>query len=386
MNPKLIWRIISITVALSIIALIWAITISPIEFIRFKRDRQRASDIYKLVEILEKMERQSPQAFKGEPDLVYVSLPDNDPACSNWELPPLAEDFSYRCASFTNYRQINGAGWLPVDLSTDKESTLSSLPIDPYNGKKIKDLESGKKRLLFYQYVRGSFAVGTSYFESLLGQQQAVEVAYNDQHRRMEQVIEGEKPSTAAILFDGGLMAGTAVKEYVATFSEAKRQGFVDQAIKEQEFFIKQITEDESQQKLVFQHFSEQLFGLTAPLSKENLQEIDELIEDRPVPTKLARKPVKTVVEPMSSVPPAKPIEEVDPFDELGETIKEPEIVEIDTEIEDDHDIVYTTPTVPTIPTEPEPEIGTFEYYENKCLPEGGELEFVTETRVCCFK
>jgi hypothetical protein len=64
------------------------------------------------------------------PRYVYLSLPSESPTCDGIDLPTLPDAWQYRCAPEASYKNANGTGWLPLDLSTHG---LSLLPIDPSN-------------------------------------------------------------------------------------------------------------------------------------------------------------------------------------------------------------------------------------------------------------
>lgn len=160
---KLFFKISVATVLFGLIGVTLALVISPFEFVQAQRDKQRVDDLKVLSKLIERAQTSAPQSIKADKNLVYISLPDNDPDCSTWKkkgLPPLANAFSYRCSSKSKYRDINGNGWLPINLTLLSEIELKQLPVDPANGEKIKDIATGKKKILFYQYIKGSFSLG----------------------------------------------------------------------------------------------------------------------------------------------------------------------------------------------------------------------------------
>jgi prepilin-type N-terminal cleavage/methylation domain-containing protein len=65
----------------------------------------------------------------GNPNTVYVSLPDTLATCANLGLPTLPTGWSYACVTAANLTNANGTGWVPVDLS----GRISSLPVDDVN-------------------------------------------------------------------------------------------------------------------------------------------------------------------------------------------------------------------------------------------------------------
>jgi prepilin-type N-terminal cleavage/methylation domain-containing protein len=65
----------------------------------------------------------------GASNTLYISLPDSASDCSNLSLPALPVGWSYACSNSANYKNSDGTGWLPINLS----SQLNNLPVDPTN-------------------------------------------------------------------------------------------------------------------------------------------------------------------------------------------------------------------------------------------------------------
>ncbi|MBU4299390.1 LamG domain-containing protein [Patescibacteria group bacterium] len=72
----------------------------------------------------------------GEPNRVYISLPSPKLNCEGLELPSLPDDWEYRCKPETDYKKIDGQGWLPVDFTKLSAPPFKELPIDPINDAK----------------------------------------------------------------------------------------------------------------------------------------------------------------------------------------------------------------------------------------------------------
>lgn len=77
------------------------------------------------------------------PHYVYISIPSASPNCDGIDLPALPDAWSYRCAPESSYRNADGTGWLPLNLTTQG---ITTLPIDPVNE---------AKSLNYYAYVHG---------------------------------------------------------------------------------------------------------------------------------------------------------------------------------------------------------------------------------------
>lgn len=258
LDSKIIWRLGGIVASLAIIAFIWAITINPIEFVRFERDNRRVQDVYTLTDYLRILERDYPQALKGDYKKVYLSLPDNDPNCSSWDLPELADGYSYSCVSFMEYKKIDGSGWLPADFAFAKDADISSLPVDPLNGEIIENPITEKKKLLFYQYIRGSSVV-TASFEglkmlALLTQQSSFDL--------IKKIIFEEKTPDAIALVDGSILAliDGSPKTYTDSLLEKRRKKLTGQILEIIEYTVTNLTghlseEEENEARVLLERY-----------------------------------------------------------------------------------------------------------------------------------
>ena len=138
--------VIGITV---ILALVVITTLNPVEILGQSRDAKRLSEIESVDGAIEFALSQDLNLDIGDPNIIYLSLPDDDPACGSYtDLPPLdtVAGWSYRCSSQANFRNIDGTGWLPVNFASLPTSPFTTLPVDPVN-----DASRG----LYYAYVTG---------------------------------------------------------------------------------------------------------------------------------------------------------------------------------------------------------------------------------------
>ncbi len=105
--------------------------IRPAEQFRKGRDSSRVSQLDSLRTALNMalMENVS----LGEDHTVYLSLPSNDPSCSDLSLPPLPNLWTYHCSNSQNFRKIDGTGWIPINFTELVTVNLPALPIDPLN-------------------------------------------------------------------------------------------------------------------------------------------------------------------------------------------------------------------------------------------------------------
>ncbi|OGM91879.1 hypothetical protein A2755_00750 [Candidatus Wolfebacteria bacterium RIFCSPHIGHO2_01_FULL_48_22] len=108
------------------------LVLNPVEYIRQGRDTARQADLDSLQTLVAEVKYEGKRITTlGSPNMVYVSLADSTSTCANLSLPSLAAGWSYSCVTEANLRNIDGTGWLPVNVSEKK--AFGTLPIDPTN-------------------------------------------------------------------------------------------------------------------------------------------------------------------------------------------------------------------------------------------------------------
>ena len=125
-----------------------------------KQDRTRIKDLDSLNNIFKDIFSASSMEPSplGENNVIYISLPSNDPSCANLDLPSLTDGWSYRCSNQNDYQKTNGNGWIPVDFTKlSGKSFLKILPADPINS---------ADGFFYYAYIRGDGFVLTSLLDS----------------------------------------------------------------------------------------------------------------------------------------------------------------------------------------------------------------------------
>jgi len=155
-------RILITILTIGIISATLAIMINPVEFVRFSRDRRRASDLQQLSKLITLIESNSPASVHSEKNIVYTSLPDVSSDCASWRergLKLLGSNYQYHCVSQNKYRNVDGSGWLPIDMTALAQEAPDQLPIDPRNGRRGRDSDSGRVVLYYYQYIAGTFTL-----------------------------------------------------------------------------------------------------------------------------------------------------------------------------------------------------------------------------------
>lgn len=121
---------------IAILAIVVVLVLNPIQLFLKARDSSRLSDLPTLTTALN-LYAEDVGGSMGSSSVTYISIP--DPAatssagtdCSGLGFPGGG---SYHCASSSTYRNTNGTGWIPVNLTAiSTRSPLGSLPVDPIN-------------------------------------------------------------------------------------------------------------------------------------------------------------------------------------------------------------------------------------------------------------
>ncbi len=140
---------------LSILATATLLVINPVQLVKQSRDGNRIAEINQLNGALLLYQSFGGSTSMGTHGDVYVSLPSAQADCSDLGLPVLSSG-QYHCSDFEHYRNIDGNGWIPVNLSSVQSSAgtlFSSLPIDPVN-----TVANG----YYYTYIPGSWALSAT--------------------------------------------------------------------------------------------------------------------------------------------------------------------------------------------------------------------------------
>src|SRR5664280_2694824 len=155
------FTLIELLVVMGILGILMAVTIlviNPAEYLRRARDTNRISDLNTLKTALTLYTVDTGTDYSATDNTVYVSLPDTSSTCSTWSLPTLPSPWVYKCVTTTNYRKIDGTGWVPVNLTLMASRPLATLPVDPTNNSTY-----------YYTFVEGGSFELTSLMESSSG-------------------------------------------------------------------------------------------------------------------------------------------------------------------------------------------------------------------------
>ena len=140
------FTLIELLVVIGIIAILMVtvvIVMNPGQLLAQSRDSNRLSDLNNVNAALGLASVS--QLSIGSSSVVYISVPDSSSTCGDLGLPALSSGWKYNCSPATTYKNVDGTGWIPLNLTKlDTGSPISLLPIDPVNS-----TSSG----LYYSYI-----------------------------------------------------------------------------------------------------------------------------------------------------------------------------------------------------------------------------------------
>ncbi|HOB89879.1 MAG TPA: prepilin-type N-terminal cleavage/methylation domain-containing protein [Candidatus Colwellbacteria bacterium] len=141
------FTLIEVLVVIGILGVLTGITVvvlNPSELLASARDTTRLSDLETVNKALFLYTTQKGEP-SGNPNLLYLSLPDTNSHCASYILPTLPSPYEYSCVTEANLRKVDGFGWIPVNLSSiPGGSPLAVLPVDPTNNSSF-----------YYTYITG---------------------------------------------------------------------------------------------------------------------------------------------------------------------------------------------------------------------------------------
>jgi prepilin-type N-terminal cleavage/methylation domain-containing protein len=128
---------------IAVLAIVVVLTLNPAALLQQSRDANRVSDMTALANALNlySSDQSSAPGFNmGSSTVIYVSIPDPTATstagdqCQGLSLISIPSGYSYHCAASSTFRNVDGTGWIPVDLLTiTSGSPIGNLPIDPTN-------------------------------------------------------------------------------------------------------------------------------------------------------------------------------------------------------------------------------------------------------------
>ncbi|MCL4406273.1 MAG: prepilin-type N-terminal cleavage/methylation domain-containing protein [Patescibacteria group bacterium] len=130
------FTLVELLLVIGILGIMGGITVlvlRPAELLKQARDSERLADMKTLSQLFTSYTTQVSELY-GNPQNIYLSLPDTNPDCSSYSLPDLPSGYSYHCVSTANLKKVDGTGWIPVNFnSIPGGSPIAVLPVDPAN-------------------------------------------------------------------------------------------------------------------------------------------------------------------------------------------------------------------------------------------------------------
>jgi prepilin-type N-terminal cleavage/methylation domain-containing protein len=126
---------------IAILAIIVILTLNPIELFRQSRDSARLSDLSTMITALGIFVTDTAgNASLGQASTTYISIPDPSATstagdqCQGLNLPALASGWTYQCSSPSNFKKVDGTGWIPVNFTKiSSGAPFGTLPTDSTN-------------------------------------------------------------------------------------------------------------------------------------------------------------------------------------------------------------------------------------------------------------
>ena len=134
-------KVLKILIAIGIIAILISVYMQYLkpfaaELRKQKSDQTKIQELSSINSALNKIKETDLNLFLGEPNKIYISLPSPNSNCDGLELPPLSNNWEYRCKPEVEFRKANGNGWIPVDFTKLNDDSFKELPIDMINDTK----------------------------------------------------------------------------------------------------------------------------------------------------------------------------------------------------------------------------------------------------------
>ncbi|HVO28792.1 MAG TPA: LamG-like jellyroll fold domain-containing protein [Candidatus Paceibacterota bacterium] len=166
-RSRLAFTLIELLIVIAVIAILSIVVVlilNPAQILMQNRDSNRLSDMNTLSTAIGLYQAQGGNSL-GTANLVYVSIPDPlatstlGDQCQGLGLPALPATYAYHCAASSSYRNVNGAGWIPINFTTlAAKAPFSALPVDPIN--------QSSSRLYYAYTTNGTQYEVTSVMES----------------------------------------------------------------------------------------------------------------------------------------------------------------------------------------------------------------------------
>jgi prepilin-type N-terminal cleavage/methylation domain-containing protein len=124
---------------IAVLSVVIILTLNPAQLLEQNRDSHRVADLTSLNAAIG-LYYSANVGSLGSTSILYVSIPDPTATssagdqCQGLGLPTAPSGTIYSCAASSTYRNVNGTGWIPINLSlAPGGASLSAWPVDPVN-------------------------------------------------------------------------------------------------------------------------------------------------------------------------------------------------------------------------------------------------------------
>ena len=136
-NRSLFLEVFFAVLLISILIYLIVAVLNPSEIIRQSRDSQRMVEIIDLSQAINLEKVGTGNKNFGLLKTIYISIPYGADDCGYFssnplDLPVISEGWRYSCVPASRLRNVDGTGWMPLNLSNESAS-MKQLPIDPVN-------------------------------------------------------------------------------------------------------------------------------------------------------------------------------------------------------------------------------------------------------------
>lgn len=130
-------ELLVVVAIITILSVMVVLVVKPVQLIAQAHDASRISDVATInsaLDLYSADQARTKTYSLGTPSTIYMSIPDSSSTCGDLQLMSVPMGYTWGCAPFASYRNVNGTGWIPVNFSSiTAGAPFGALPIDPTN-------------------------------------------------------------------------------------------------------------------------------------------------------------------------------------------------------------------------------------------------------------